>query len=90
MFQLALSLRSVGKAPRLLRGPSLALARAHSSSLGAVVVNAAWAPTDKLAADALTKNLGRGKFERFQAFLLGLPPTRAVRRLVTELVTGFQ
>ena len=54
------------------------------------LVRLAWAPTDKLAADALTKNLGRAKFERFQAFLLGLPPTRAVRRLVTELVTGFQ
>ena len=54
------------------------------------LVRLAWAPTDKLAADALTKNLGRAKFERFQAFLLGLPPTRAVRRLITELVTGFQ
>ena len=53
------------------------------------LVRLCWAPTDLLACDALTKNLGRAKLERFQRFMLGLPDSPAVRSLVTSLITGF-
>ena len=41
-------------------------------------------------ADLLTKNLGKAKFERFQRLLLNLPNAPAVRKVVTELIAGFQ
>ena len=52
------------------------------------LVRLCWAPTDLLACDALTKNLGRAKLERFQRFMLGLPDSPAIRSLVTSLVTA--
>ena len=54
------------------------------------LVDLCWAPTDLVAADVLTKNLGAAKFRRFQAFLLNLPATQPVRELVTKLITGFR
>ena len=53
------------------------------------LVDLCWAPTDLVAADVLTKNLGPAKFHRFQRFLLNLPPTTAARELVVKLITGF-
>ena len=54
------------------------------------LIDLLWAPTDLVAADLLTKNLGKAKFERFQRFLLNLPNAPAVRKVVTELIAGFQ
>ena len=54
------------------------------------LVDLCWAPTDLVAADVLTKNLGAAKFRRFQAFLLNLPASQPVRELVTKLITGFR
>ena len=53
------------------------------------LVDLCWAPTDLVAADVLTKNLGPAKFHRFQRVLLNLPPTTAARELVVKLITGF-
>jgi hypothetical protein len=77
------------------QGPSddgitcLEAALASDNPLGALV-DLCWAPTDLVAADVLTKNLGAAKFRRFQAFLLNLPATQPVRELVTKLITGFR
>ena len=54
------------------------------------LIRLCWTPTDHMAVDALTKNLGSAKFHRFQRVLLNLPPSREVRRLVThQLIGGF-
>ena len=50
------------------------------------LVRLLWAPTDHLAADILTKNLGRAKFKRFQEFVLGLPAGAGVRTLLARIV----
>ena len=54
------------------------------------LIDLCWAPTDLVAADVLTKNLGAAKFRRFQAFLLNLPATQPVRELITKLIKGFR
>ena len=48
-----------------------------------------WAPTDHLAADILTKNLGRVKFKRFQEFVLGLPAEEQVRALLARVIRSW-
>ena len=53
------------------------------------LVRLVWAPTDKLAADLLSKNLGTAKFERFQRYVLGLPAVKPVRELVARVVNSW-
>ena len=53
------------------------------------LVRLLWAPTDRLAADLLTKNLGVAKFRRFQQFVLGLPVGQPVRALVERVVRSW-
>ena len=53
------------------------------------LVRLLWAPTDRLAADILTKNLGRGKFKRFQEFVLGLPAGKPVRALIARVISSW-
>ena len=48
-----------------------------------------WAPTDHLAADILTKNLGKVKFKRFQDFVLGLPAEEQVRALLARVIRSW-
>ena len=53
------------------------------------LVRLLWAPTDHLAADILTKNLGRIKFKRFQEFVLGLPAEEQVRALLVRVIRSW-
>ena len=53
------------------------------------LVKLLWAPTDRLAADLLTKNLGVAKFRRFQRFVLGLPYGQPVRALVERVIRSW-
>ena len=53
------------------------------------LVRLLWAPTDRLAADILTKNLGRAKFKRFQEFVLGLLAGQPVRALVARVIHSW-
>ena len=53
------------------------------------LVKLLWAPTDRLAADLLTKNLGVAKFRRFQRFVLGLPDGQPVRTLVERVIRSW-
>ena len=53
------------------------------------LVRLLWAPTDRLAADLLTKNLGVAKFRRFQQFIPGLPVGQPVRTLVERVVRSW-
>ena len=53
------------------------------------LIRLCWAPTDLLACDALTKNLGTAKFRRFQRFFLNMPDEPAARTLLTHMISGF-
>ena len=53
------------------------------------LVRLVWAPTDQLAADLLSKNLGSAKFTRFQRYVLGLPAGKPIRTLVTRVVSSW-
>ena len=54
------------------------------------LVRLVWAPTDQLAADLLSKNLGSAKrFTRFQRDVLGLPAGKPIRTLVTRVVSSW-
>ena len=53
------------------------------------LVRLLWAPTDHLAADILTKNLGRAKFKRFRDFVLGLPAEQQVRALIARIIRSW-
>ena len=55
----------------------------------AVLIRLVWAPTDRLAADLLSKNLGTAKFQQFQRYVLGLPAGKPVRTLVTRVVSSW-
>ena len=63
-----------------------ALGRASCNIARISLVRLLWAPTDHLAADILTKNLGRAKFKRFQEFVLGLPAGAGVRTLLARII----
>ena len=53
------------------------------------LIRLVWAPTDRLAADLLSKNLGTAKFQQFQRYVLGLPAGKPVRTLVTRVVSSW-
>ena len=53
------------------------------------LIRLVWAPTDQLAADLLSKNLGTAKFQQFQRYVLGLPAGKPVRTLVTRVVSSW-
>ena len=50
------------------------------------VVRLVWFPTDENAAGIFTKSLGRKKFEKFQAFILGLPQDGEVKALICRML----